>query len=295
MDEEKTNNQPLDPEGQSSEGLVEAEDYDKLSNEELDRLVKGTPAPVEPAVKEDKPPTATEPVEELPDDLKGKPADALAKAYLNIRKLHAKQDAELGELRKFKDEAVTLDNQMKQYQIDATSRHIMKSEVKKMTDEEKQKFYDTFSEDPVEALMPYIEKMTKPLAVVQARQANENEISRLKEKYRDSRVPYDQKAVDKIIASHTGADGRNKLFDVYNTKAFEEAYKIHRDANLDAAIEREKKEFQEKALKEAEEQAKKKLSTYTEPQGAASVPSGSTDYETMPIEELERLIGKPKD
>ena len=290
MTEEKTNNQPLDSDKeQSNEGLVEAEDYDKLSTEDLKKLAKGEKlTPVTPA-------PATEPAEELPDYVKGKTAEEIAKDYVNLRKKLDEQGKEVGELRKFKDEAVTLDNQMKQYQIDATSRHIMKSEVKKMTDEEKQRFYDVFSEDPVEALMPYIEKMTKPLAVVQARQANENEINSLKEKYRDSRVPYDEKAVNKIIANHTGADGRNKLFDIHGTKAFEEAYKIHRDANLDAAIERENKEFQEKALKEAEEQAKKKLSTYTEPQGAASVPSGSTDYDTMPMEELERLIGKPKD
>ncbi len=293
MTEEKTNNQPSAPdEGQVDTGLVETEDYETLSNEELEARVKGKPVPVKPTepAKEGEPPA-----EELPDDLKGKSAEELAKAYLNIRKLHSKQDEELGNLRKYKEEADKLNTEMKQYQIDATSRNIVENEIKTMTDAEKQKFYDDFSDDPAKALMPYISKAIKPIAVVQARQANETEISRLIEANKDKRVPYDRKAVDKILAGFTNADGRNKLFDLYGTKAFEEAYKVYRDQNLDAAIEKEKKEFIEKATKEAEEQANKKSRTYTEPTGFRSAPSGSTDYETMPMADLERLVGKPKD
>ena len=289
MTEEKTNNQPLDPEGQSSEGLVEAEDYDKLSTEDLKKLAKGEKlTPVTPA-------PATEPAEELPDYVKGKSAEELAKDYVNLRKKLDEQGKEVGELRKYKEEAVNLDNQMKQYQIDATSRHIVKNEVKKMTDTEKQQFYDAFSEDPAEALMPYIEKMIKPIAVIQARQANDNEISRLIEANKDGLVPFDRKAVDKIIAGFTGTDGRNKLFDNYGTKAFEEAYKIYRDKNLPEALQKKEQAIIEKAEKEAEERAKKKSRTYTEPQGATSAPSGSPDYETMPMADLERLVGVPKD
>ena len=98
MTEEKTNNQPSVPdEGETDKGLVETEDYEKLSNEELEARVKGKPAPVtpaEPAKGGEEPPPAPE--EQLPDDLKGKSAEELAKAYVNIRKLHAKQDEELG-------------------------------------------------------------------------------------------------------------------------------------------------------------------------------------------------------
>ena len=141
----------------------------------------------------------------------------LSKAYLNIRKLHAKQDEELGNLRKYKEEADKLDTDMKQYQIDATSRNIVENEIKSMTDVEKQKFYDDFSEDPAKALMPYISKAMKPIAVVQARQSNETEISRLIEANKDKRVPYDRKAVDKILAGFTNTDGRNKLFDQHGT------------------------------------------------------------------------------
>jgi len=300
MTEENTNNQtPAPNEGQVGSGLVGTEDYDKLSDEALEALVKGEkPAPVEPTepVKEgEEPPTEPAPADELPDDLKGKSAEELAKAYLNIRKLHSKQDEELGNLRKYKEEADKLDTDMKQYQIDATSRNIVENEIKAMTDAEKQKFYDDFSDDPAKALMPYISKALKPIAVVQARQANETEINRLIEANKDKRVPYDRKAVDKILAGFTNKNGRNKLFDVHGTKAFEEAYKIYRDQNLDAAIEKEKKEFQEKALKEAEEQARKKSKTYTEPTGVRSAPSGSTDYDTMPMADLERLVGVPKD
>ena len=143
--------------------------------------------------------------------------------------------------------------------------------------------------------MPYISKAIKPIAVVQARQANETEISRLIEANKDKRVPYDRKAVDKILAGFTNADGRNKLFDLHGGKAFEEAYKIYRDKNLKPALEKRDKEFIEKATKEAEEFARKKLSTYTEPIGVRSAPSGSTDYDTMPMADLERLVGKPKD
>ena len=99
MIEEETNNQPSTPQGQVDEGLVDTEDYDKLSDEELEAKVKGTPAPVKPEPvtepKEPAEPPKTVPAEELPDDLKGKTPEELAKAYLNIRKLHAKQDEEL--------------------------------------------------------------------------------------------------------------------------------------------------------------------------------------------------------
>ena len=294
---ENVNNPTTAPEGQAVRtDEIKEDSYESLSSEALEALVKGKPAPVKPVepAKEGEPPPAPE--EELPDDLKGKSAEELAKAYLNIRRLHAKQDEELGILRKFKEEAVSLDEQMKQYQIDATSRHIVETEIKGMNDEEKQKFYDDFSEDPVKALMPYISKAIKPIAVVQARQANETEISRLIEANKDKRVPYDRKAVDKILASYTAADGRNELFDRYGTKAFGEAFKIYRDQNLDAAIEKENKAFIEKANKEAEDLANKKLHTYTEPQGAIPASrSGSTDYENMPMEQLEKLVGKPKD
>ncbi|HDP36348.1 MAG TPA: hypothetical protein ENN27_00545 [Candidatus Atribacteria bacterium] len=291
MTEEKTNNQPSTPEGKVDEGLEKTEDYSGLSNEELEKLVKTgeVPKPAEPV-------GVAKPEEELPDDLKGKSAEELAKAYINIRRLHANQDKELGELRKFKEEAVNLDNQIKQYQIDATSRNLVETEIKAMSEEEKQKFYDDFSEDPTKALMPYISKAIKPIATILARQANEAEIKRLEDETKESRVPYNRKAVDKILASYTRADGRNELFDRYGTKAFQQAYDIYFKQNINQAIEKEKKEFIEKANREAEELAKKKLQIYTEPQGVTSVsPSGSTDYEHMSMEELEKLVGKPKD
>lgn len=295
MTKEETNNQPLDPEGQSSEGLVETEDYDSLTDEELEAKVKGeTPEPKPAPVPPTETPTAPAP-EELPDDLKGKSADELAKAYTNIRKLHAKQDEELGVLRKFKEEAVNLDNQMKEYQIDTTSRKIVETEIKGMTDEEKQKFYDDFSDDPVKALMPYITKAIKPLAVTTARQQNEAEIQRLITETKDKRVPYDQKAVDKILASFTKEDGRNELFERYGTGAFQEAYNIYFKQNIDTAIEKEHQAFIEKAKKEAEEAARTKSRTFVEPQGVANIESGAIDYDNISLDKFDEIIGKPKD
>jgi hypothetical protein len=296
MPDEITNNQEAAPdnEGQVADGLGNTEEYDKLSTEDLKKLVKeGIP----PKPKEEPAPEPpTEPQEELPPDLKGKDASEIAKAYLNIRKLHSKQDEELGNLRKFKEETENLNNQMKSYQIDATSRKIIDSTVKKMTDSEKQTFFDKLYEDPAGAIMPLISQIIQPIAVIQARNTNEAEIQRLVKLHEKDLVPFDEKAVNKIIANYTTADGRNELFDRYGSKAFEEGYKILRDQNLDSALERERKTIQEKAIKEAEELARKKLSTYTEPQGVASVSrSGSTDYETMPLNELGKVIGKPND
>ena len=297
MIEEETNNQPSTPQGQVDEGLVEAEDYDKLSDEELEAKVKGEPAPVKPEpVAESKEPTEAVPADELPDDLKGKSAEEIAKAYLNVRKLHAKQDEELGLLRKFKEEAENLDNQMKKYHVDTVSRKIVETEIKGMTDEEKQAFYDDFSTDPVKALAPYIEKMTKPLAVTTARQQNEAEIQRLIADTKDKRVPYDRKAIDKILASYTNKEtGRNELFERYGTGAFREAYNIYFRQNIDTAIEKEKQEAIEKARKEAEEAAHAKSRTYVEPQGIANIESGATDFEKIPLDKFDEIVGKPKD
>ena len=306
MTDEKTNNQPSTPEGQVDKGLVGTEDYEKLSNKDLEALVKGKPiAPVEPVeptetteTTETPTETVTEPTTEevIPENLKGKSADELAKDYVNLRKKFDEQGIEVGDLRKYKEEAVNLDNQMKQLQVDVTSRKIVETDIKSMTDEEKQAFYDTFSEDPVKALMPYISKAIQPLAVKQARRDNEAEINRLAELHNaDDLVPYDKKAVDKILAGFTTAEGRNKMFDTHGTKAFEEAYKIYRDQQLPEALTKREKAFREKAIKEAEELANKKSKTYTEPQGAVSVSGGSTDYEHMPMADLEKLVGKPKD
>jgi hypothetical protein len=299
MTKEDTNNQTSVPdEGQTDEGLVEAEDYDSLTDEELEAKVKGeTPEPVKPApVKETEPITApADKPDELPDDLKGKSAEELAKAYLNVRKLHAKQDAELGELRKFKEEAENLDKQMKEYQIDTTSRKIVETEIKGMTDEEKQKFYDDFSDDPVKALMPYITKAIKPLAVTTARQQNEAEIQRLVTETKEKRVPYDRKAVDKILASYTKENGRNELFERYGTGAFQEAYNIYYRQNIDAAIEKEHQEFIEKAKKEAEEAALAKSRTYVEPQGVVNTESGAIDFDNVSLDKFDEIVGKPKD
>lgn len=299
MTDETTNNPPSAPKGQAGEGLVEPEDYDKLSDEELDKLAKAPPkeppaatekegdTPAKPAKDE----TAEPPPEEEFDDLKSKKPEEYKKGYINLRKKLDEQGKELGVLRKESKEIKELDSQMKQYQIDNASRKIVETEIKGMSDEEKQKFYDDFSTDPVQALMPYIQKALKPLATMTMRQANEVEIKRLIDTTKDDRVPYKRKAVDKIIASYTKADGRNDLFERYSTGAFQEAYRIYRNQNIDKAIEKEQQAFREKAQTEAEELANKKLHTYVEPQGVTS-PSqaGATNFETMPMKDLEKKV-----
>ena len=185
---------------------------------------------------------------------------------------------------------------MKEYHVDTVSRKIVETEIQGMTDEEKKKFYDDFSTDPVKALMPYITKVIKPLAVTTARQQNESEIQRLIGETKDKRVPYDRKAIDKILGSYTNKEtGRNELFERYGTGAFREAYNIYFRQNIDTAIEKEKQEAIEKAKKEAEEAAHAKSRTYVEPQGIANIESGATDFDKIPLDKFDEIVGKPKD
>jgi len=166
-----------------------------------------------------------------------------------------------------------------------------------MTDEQKNLFYEKFSENPAEALMPLISEAIKPITVKQARLDNEAEIKRLEDKAKDGLVPYDRKKINKIIAGFTKENGRNELFDKHGKGAFEAAYDIYYKQNIGAALEAREKEIREKALKEAEEAASKKVNTFTEPQGVSSASTGGkpTNYDTMSDDELYKAVGKPKD
>lgn len=306
MSKEEVNNPESTPiEGQVDEKAGGSEDYSKLSTEELERMAKGEPAPVsevkdEPVKTEEKtkePAPVKEPTEELPEELKGKSPEELAKAYINLRKLQSTQTDELGNLRKYKKETEEVDEQLKQYGVNSTAQTLVEKEIFDMNDDEKNKFYEKFSESPAEALMPLIQRAIKPLTVRQARSDNEAEVKRLEEKTKDGYVPYDRKKINKIIAGFTKENGRNELFDKHGKGAFEAAYDIYYKENIGQALEKSQKEFKEKALKEAEEAAKSKPNTFTEPQGPSSASKGGkpTDYETMPMEQLEKLVGKPKD
>jgi len=110
MSEDKTNN----PESTPSKGQVEekaggSEDISKLSldeltDEQLEKLVKKPadvkPAPVtepEPKEGDKEPEPEPESTEELPENLKGKSAEELAKDYINLRK---KLDEPCGNIKK---------------------------------------------------------------------------------------------------------------------------------------------------------------------------------------------------
>jgi len=302
MTEEKTNNQPSVPdEGQTDTGLVETEDYDKLSDEELEARVKGEPAPVKPEpVTEPKEPTETPtkpvPADELPDDLKGKSAEELAKAYLNVRKLHAKQDAELGELRTFKQKSDELNNIMKESHIDATARQFVNKTMREMTQEQKDDFFELLSKDPGAAIMPFVEESIKPIVRITASQANNAEIERLKNLHGDNdRVPFDLTEVNEVLKQHNDENGVNDLFSRYGSKAYDATYKEVRANKLESVLEKEKQEAIEKAKREAEEAAHAKSRTYVEPQGIANIESGAIDYDTIPLDKFDEIIGKPKD
>ena len=298
MTKEETNNQPSVPdEGQTDEGLVVTEDYDKLSDEELEARVKGTPASVEPApVTETPGPAKPVLTEELPDDLKGKSAEELAKAYINVRKLHAKQDAELGELRTFKQKADELNNIMKESHIDATARQFVNKTMQEMTQDQKDNFFELLSKDPAAAIMPMVEESIKPIVRMTASQANNAEIERLKNLHNDNdRVPFDLTEVNEVLKQHNDANGVNDLFSRYGSKAYEAAYKEVRANKLESVLEKEKQEAIEKAKREAEEAALAKSRTYTEPQGVTNIESGAIDFENIPLEKFDEIVGKPED
>ncbi len=308
MTDEKVNNQePVPDEGQTGEKAGEVtEDYSGLSDEKLEELVKGKPASVpepvnEPETKTDEganePEPAPEPTVKLPENLKGKSAEELAKDYVNLRKKLDEQGVEIGELRKYKKENAALDEELKQYGVNTTAQHLVEKEVLKMNEEEKNKFYEVFSENPAEALIPLINKAIKPITLKQARTDNEAEIARLEDKAKDSLVPYDRKKINKIIAGFTRENGRNDLFDKHGKGAFEAAYDIYYKQNVGKALEAREKDIREKALREAEEAANKRTNTFTEPQGISSASTGGkpANYEDMTDAQLDQLVGKPKD
>lgn len=270
--------------------------YSGMTSAEIKELALKSMNKAEPATV----PVATVPEDEIPDDLKSKSAGELAKELFNLRKLQGSQNNELGELRKFKKETDSLAEQMKEYHIDASAQKLIKSEIRGMSDEEKTGFYEKFSENPEEALLPIIQKSMRPFLTIQARQNNEAEIRRLKEEKKDTLVPYDEVEVNKIINSFN-YDGRNELFDQYGSGAFETAYDIHFKRNVQSAVDKRLSETADRAKQETAEEESKKVRAFTEPQGIASIPKGGNrinDEEylrTLSIKELAKLAGKPPD
>lgn len=233
--------------------------------------------------------------DEIPEDLRDKSQAELAKTLVNLRKLKGQQDNELGELRKFKKQQEEIQAQMEESNLSSSAQKMIRSEIKGMTPEEKQAFYDKFADSPEEALFPLIQQALHPILIQQAKQNNESAINRLKESTKDSLVPYEEQEINKIIASFN-RNGRNELFDQYGSDAFQAAYDLYFKQNVAAAVERRIQEATENAKKKADDESGKK-NPYVEPQGvSAASKSGKLtekEIEGMTLSQIEETLGIP--
>ena len=274
---------------------VSVEDIEKKI-EELNKVVE----PVEPTVEPVTEPVKEEPTdtEELPEELLKKTPEDLVKMYTNRRKLWDKQAQELGTLRKKIEEGERLNKEIESLNLNLAKEHLIKQTVKSMTQEEKDKIFEELSSDPEKAITNIVTKVMNPFLIIQARHNNEMAIKDLTEKTQDDLVKYSdyKKEVDLVIAKYNTQDGRNALFDRYGSGTFEAAFNEVKDLKLPEALKKREVELIEKATLKAEEEYKKKLSSYTEPQGVAIKKDGKgIDYKNMPaeqaIEEIEKRFG----
>ena len=293
MPEERTDNLETAPQGTTEpQAGEETTDYSALSFEDLEKAAeKGElqEAPKQEAQQEAQQEPESKQESALPDDLKGKSAEELAQMYANLRKMQGEQSNELGELRKYRKEQDELQEQLKNSQTSATAQRLIQREIKGMTSEERSKFYDRFAEDPEGALSPLISKTLEPFLHIVAKQNNESEIRRLKESTKDSLVPYDEAAINRIIAAHN-RDGRNELFDQYGSGAFEKAYQEYYRTQAETAFTRKLQEMTDRVKAEEEPQAK----TYTESPGVSRGP-GEPNYAEMSWEQLRKAAGDTDD
>ena len=296
--EVKNPKEPVPEEGQTGEGAGGEDDFSELSLEELKKLAIKAGKISEPEEKpeeeviEEKP-TEEPPAEigeEIPEDLLKKSSKELATELHNLRKLEGKHQEEISRLRKLEKEIIERDEKLKEYQINSTKTHILR-QVKEMTPEERDKFYEQFSVSPDKALKPYIEKIISPFTIVLAEYRNKMAEDKLIADTKDSIVPYNKEEVNKILSVNLD------LFNRYGSGAFREAYNIYRDKNIDRVLRERQEEMTEKAKKEADTELAKKKRAFTEPQGISSAPKSGkpVDYENMTREQLGKLIGKPDD
>lgn len=305
-EETRTNNPQVDPDEGQSTGTGTDVDYDKLPMEELEKLAKATEGNEEPeeiSEETEEEPEETEQTEEkaedetkISEDLLKKSPEELAKMYTNLQKKLGEHSNELGELRKFREEQEKLKKVVEGYQLSATNQHIVNNFIDKMSPEQTTQFLDDFASNPKKALLPIITEAMKPYTMTQAKYNNMMAVQNLKEKTKDELIPYEkyEKEINEILAKRD-ENGRNQLWDRFGSGAFEEAYNIVYRKHAPEEIARIKREAEE-AKKEAENQLKRKK-TYTEKQELSSVAKGGkvTDYNKMPLEQLEKLVGKPDD
>ena len=275
---------------------------DKVSVEDIEKKIEELNKVVEPKIEPKLEPTVelkVEPeviTEELPEELLKKTPEDLVKMYTNRRKLWDKQAQELGTLRKKIEEGERLNKEIESLNLNLAKEHLIKQTVKSMTQEEKDKIFEELSSDPEKAITNIVTKVMNPFLIIQARHNNEMALKDLDEKTKDDLVKYSdyKKEVDLVIAKYNTQDGRNALFDRYGSGTFEAAFNEVKDLKLPEALKKRDVELIEKATLKAEEEYKKKLSSYTESQGVAIKKSGKgIDYKNMPAEQaIEEIEGR---
>ena len=182
----------------------------------------------------------------------GKTAEEMIEIYNNLQKLAKKHDTELGELRKanqkYKDAI-----EAKEEEPEAKEEEII-PEDEDWTDEEKTEWFKLFNKDPNKALKQATDKAMKPYRKMVARNANADEVRRLKTLHKEHVVPYVEKDVNDLIRKNPG------WWKTYKGKIFEHAYNEVRNTDFDkySAI-------RQKALEEKDKgQEKGKSNTFVE-------------------------------
>lgn len=224
----------------------------------------------------------------IPDDLKGKSAEELAKMYINLRELQSKQTKELGELRKLKEKQEKIKEEAERYKIDATSNKLVNDYIDQMSEEDTNKFLEDFTRNPRGTLMPLIKDAISPLVRRVAKENNNKEEENLINTTKDSLVPY-EKYRDEInqVLDSKDANGRRYLFDQYGSGAFREAYKIVYDRHFDE----ERKAYEENIKNNAGNIAQpNNKKTFVQPQGRANTRGKNIDIDNMPFEQFKKLV-----
>ena len=191
----------------------------------------------------------------LPDKLKGKSLEEIAKMYINAEKLGSAHTTELGELRKQKAELATAKELAKKYEIEMSANKVSPS-IKKWSPEEVATFIQELGKDPQKAFAELITPYIKPLATSTAQTRNERMEEKLTNDNKDKIVPYDRAEVSQILKAQP------ELWKEYGTKAIQVAFNIYKENVFDDRMEAKETEFNEK-LKEQANNKDKEQATHT--------------------------------
>lgn len=314
-DEDKNINNPEpSPKGQEEVAADGNKDDSQIADEgnlkdeleEIERKLKESPKPEpkQPEEPEEEPEEETQEEtqeteqvkSEIPEDLLKKSPEELAKMYTNLQKKLGEHSDELGELRKFREEQDKLKKEVENYQLSASNQHLVNNIIDKMTPEQTNEFLEKLASNPKQALIPVINEVIKPYALTQAKYNNMMAVQELKDSTKEDLIPYEkvEKEVNELL-SKRDKNGRNELWDRYGSGAFEKAYNEVKQRKLPEVLKQREQEIISKAQKKAEEEYKKKMKAYTEPQAPASRNVGKqVDYKSMEAEkavtELEKIL-----